>query len=367
MKIGYITCVFPPYRSGISTTSYDFAKIMANSGNEVVVITTLQGDKLENENFKIIYLKPWIKFGHGYFIPQIIRAIRRENFDVLHFHCPFFGAVEVIALYFLFKSKNIPLAIHYHMDFLAPNILLKILSFGQIATKYLCRKADIITVSTFDMLKNSMIKSIYGLYPEKFCEIKFGVDLEKFKPDYGRKINKLLFVGALDKAHYFKGVDILIRSFAMLNRKDIVLDVVGDGDMKMQYEKLSQELKLNNIIFSGSIDRAALIKKYQESKAVILPSINEGEAFGMVLIEALACGTPVIASNLPGVRTVFDDGINGMLVKPNDSDDLRLKIELLLNNPDISAMNTRARKKAEENYDIKKNILKLNDIYKKLT
>ena len=89
-----------------------------------------------------------------------------------------------------------------------------------------------------------------------------------------------------------------------------------------------------------------------------------GEAFGLVLVEAMACGKPVIASDLPGVRTVVDDGVNGFLVRPRDCEDLATKMRLLLENNEIRVTFGRAgRKKVEEKYSWENIGKKLERLY----
>jgi glycosyltransferase involved in cell wall biosynthesis len=96
----------------------------------------------------------------------------------------------------------------------------------------------------------------------------------------------------------------------------------------------------------------------------VLPSTTMGEAFGVVLLEAMACGKPVIASNLPGVRSVVDDGRDGLLVQPGDAADLGQKLELLL--ADVhgrSEMGLRGRKKVEDQYDWPLIVPRLEKLY----
>ncbi len=118
-----------------------------------------------------------------------------------------------------------------------------------------------------------------------------------------------------------------------------------------------------NISFLGKLENKEFLRSLQEADVLVLPSINSNEAFGIVLIEALACGVPVIASNLPGVRSVFKDGVEGLLVEPGDSLDLKLKIEWLLNNEALrQEMAKRARVLALQKY----NDARLEELYEDL-
>ena len=101
------------------------------------------------------------------------------------------------------------------------------------------------------------------------------------------------------------------------------------------------------------MNEADLIRTLQNSDLLVLPSINNNEAFGIVLIEALACGVPVVASDLPGVRHVFNDQKEGLLFKTGDINDLKSKLEDIIGNENKrQKMATAARQLAEDKYGL---------------
>jgi glycosyltransferase involved in cell wall biosynthesis len=200
----------------------------------------------------------------------------------------------------------------------------------------------------------------------KIVEIPFSVDTARFKPaDTSQSRGgdcdgafKILFVGGLDKAHYFKGINVLLDALSLLDKdkENWQMEVVGGGDCQTQYENRARELGLSDkVIFSGMATDEELPKKYQAADCFVLPSINKGEAFGIVLLEAMATGLPMIASDLPGVRKVFTGGQEGLLARPGDAEDLKEKIKYLMENSARRAeMGERARKLAEEKYSREK-------------
>jgi glycosyltransferase involved in cell wall biosynthesis len=127
----------------------------------------------------------------------------------------------------------------------------------------------------------------------------------------------VLFVGGLDSAHYFKGVSVLIDALAYLDGVHAM--IVGDGDLRASYEAQAQTVAKGRVHFAGKVPLGELIALYQAATVTVLPSTTQGEAFGMVLIESMACGTPVVASDLPGVRTVVNNGVDGLLVAAGDA------------------------------------------------
>ena len=103
---------------------------------------------------------------------------------------------------------------------------------------------------------------------------------------------------------------------------------MGNGNLRVEYERLAKELDLGeHVIFACSVSEEDLPKYYNLADLFVLSSIDSSEAFGLVILEAMASGVPVIASNLPGVRTLVKEGVTGYLAKAGDSEDLALKID----------------------------------------
>lgn len=331
MKIAQVVCVYPPYAGGIGTSALKLQKTLsAQHDSHVFTIRDKHGITEDDEKNNIIRLKPFFKLGHGAILCSLLKKLR--SFDVIYFHYPFFGTGIIIWLFKILHPKK-KIIIHYHMDVHHKNILFKILSWPEeIIKRSLFKKSEIIVSASLDYIKHSQIKNIYKKYPEKFREIPFSVDTNEFKPlEIDKKENIILFVGGLDKAHYFKGVDILIKAISEIKNLDWQLRIVGDGELKNELQDLSRNLDIENkVIFLGKLNKKGLIENFQQAKVLVLPSINSNEAFGIVLIEAMACGTPVIASDLPGVRTVFENEKSGLLVEPKNIEDLKNKIELIL-------------------------------------
>jgi len=375
MKIASIVCAFPPYAGGMGNSANRISQIL-RTDHEVVDFTPYN-------------TKPWLKYGHGSVLGSLLW--RLASFDCLYLHYPYFGTAEIVWLFKIFHKKT-KLIIHYHMDVAGLNPLAQALSWpSRLIRSALLNQADMIVTASLDYIKHSQIKKYYAAHPEKFQEIPFAVNLEKFRPHdlkqpagnsllakakeivnfvSAKFIKKdrfdLLFVGGLDKAHYFKGVDILLRSVAALKEFNFELVIAGEGDKRQEYEALAASLNLHKKVkFVGKIDDPQLIRAYQKADLLILPSINSNEAFGIVLIEALACGVPVIASNLPGVRSVFNNYEEGWLVEPGNQADLENKLRIFLNDPERARkMAEKARLLAETKYgeELMKN--KLKELFK---
>lgn len=367
MKIAHIVCTFPPYRGGMGNSAHAFADTLAQRGHKVTVFTTgRKREKDADELFKVDRLISSFKYGNAAILPQIIW--KTNGFDVIHLHYPFYGTAIFILLKKIF-SRRMKLIVHYHMDTVAGGIKGLIFKLSaKLVLPGLVKRAHAVTCGSLDYIENSNIRNLYEKYKDKFVETKFGVDLEIFKPDNkGRANKKILFVGGLDKAHYFKGVDILLRAFKEVFRDfGCELTIVGDGDMRACYMHIAQELRVfDYCYFASGIPRADLPKFYNECYALVLPSVNKSEAFGLVLLEALASGKPVIASNLPGVRSVFENGKQGLLIEPNNYQDLAEKLKTLLGDAELAQkMGEEGRKLAEQEYSWDKVGERLEEAYK---
>ncbi|MCL5946658.1 MAG: glycosyltransferase, partial [Chloroflexi bacterium] len=137
--------------------------------------------------------------------------------------------------------------------------------------------------------------------------------------------------GALDTAHYFKGVPVLLEALARLDGETVRGVIVGRGDLLPQLRERARYLGLaERVVFATDVDDQELPLYYRGSDVTVLPSLTQGEAFGVVLLESLACGTPVVASDIPGVRSVVRDTGGGMLVPAGDVEALAKRLGQLL-------------------------------------
>jgi glycosyltransferase involved in cell wall biosynthesis len=174
----------------------------------------------------------------------------------------------------------------------------------------------------------------------------------------------LLFVAALDRAHHFKGLGTLLQAARYLPR-DLHLLIVGDGDLREAYRQQSARLNLaDRVAFAGAIAHADLPPYFRSADLTVLPS-SPPESFGLVLIESLACGTPLVASNIPGVRTVVEDGGDGLLVEPRNPLALAEAITRMLRDEGARReMGRRGRAKVEARYDWQAVGARLEAIYR---
>ncbi len=323
MKVAIISAVLPCHGGMGRVLDFEAKELQKRNIDFTVFVPEYKNKKIES-NYKVEYLKPNLKIGFGAFCFNLIKKINEGNFDVIYLHYPAYGLAELL----LSKKIKQKIIVRYHMDVYTKNFIKKIYLdiYKNIIMSKLFKKAEKIIFSTSDYGENSFAKNFLN----KSIEIPFGVDDTKFNFDENiKKENQILFVSKLDKQHYFKGLENLLIAFSKIKNTDTKLKIIGNGEMLKFYQDKVNELKIDNrVIFETDANDEKLKTEYQKSICEILPSINRNEAFGLVLIEAAACGTPVIASDIPGVRSIAIS--NGFVCEKNNIEDLKEKIENII-------------------------------------
>lgn len=216
---------------------------------------------------------------------------------------------------------------------------------GRFLTRWTLNRTHQITV-----LSNALFREVVkiGISQDKVKIIPNGVDIHQFFPKESRE-NTILYVGSLIKR---KGVMYLIEAFSMLADKypEYSLTIVGSGE---EFENLQQITRdkglLSRVIFTGAISPNEVKDRMQQAKVFVLPSLEEG--LGVVLLEALACGTPVVASSVGGIKDIVSPGV-GLLVSPASPEELMSGMDWLLKNrSNWEIMSKNARRKAIQEYD----------------
>jgi glycosyltransferase involved in cell wall biosynthesis len=190
-----------------------------------------------------------------------------------------------------------------------------------------------------------LVKKIY----RQPAEVVYpGVDIDRYTPSW-RKEEFIFVVGRLTR---FKRIDLVLKAIALAKQRGdkIPLIIGGDGEERAHLTKLAQRLKLNDRVqFAGRLSDEELLSYLRRARFVVFPTTNE--PFGLVPVEAMACGTPVIVSNSGGPRETVIEGETGLLFKAGSDVDLADKMQLMWNNGDlINRMSLNARKHAEEKF-----------------
>jgi glycosyltransferase involved in cell wall biosynthesis len=326
---------------------------LMSRGHEVTVMTPDYGGNQPSEA-NVMRIKPTFSSGNAAFVPSVYGMMPQA--DVLHLHYPFFGGAETAA-YYAYRHPNTKFVVTYHMDTVGSGVKKMFFqTYKALCLSAILSQARAVTVSSLDYAATGALAPMLPRLP--VSELPFGVD-GRFVPasrsnDASGPL-RLLFVGGLDTAHYFKGLHILFAALKGLSepqRKSVTLDIVGDGDAKSGFESLAAETGMGEQVrFRGSLSETDLVTAYQQADLTVLPSIDRSEAYGLVLLESMACGTPVVASRLAGVRTLVEEGQTGFLVEPGDPLALRNRLSACIESPSLlPAMRENAARGIEERH-----------------
>jgi glycosyltransferase involved in cell wall biosynthesis len=353
--------------------AYHNARLLHERGHQVTVFTaSTPRDQELGFPFKVEHLPAVFRVGNAPLTPSLLSKL--QGSDLIHLHYPYIFGAELTAL--AAKRFNIPLLLTYHNRLEETHFIKRVLFKGyNLTAEPLVFRA----ASKLLAVRREHLTSLYAHLDRdsRLDELPNGVDTKLFKPQpkevvrqqhgISAKVPLALFVGALDQAHRFKNVDGLIRAFAKAALSEARLWVVGDGDLKPQLQALAAQFGLEQRVqFLGRFAPQQLPALYSAADVLVLPSTGV-ESFGLVLLEAMACGTPVIASALPGVRTLVCEGQDGWLVAPGDEAALAQALATALSDPIRNqAMGHKGRVKVVQHYDWSVIGERLEEVYQEI-
>lgn len=328
LRVRHVVCLAPPRLGGMGAAALRWCEGLSERGLDVELVVP----EMFSASPEHPLIHPWpthLVWGNGA-IFQSLSKIWDET-DVVHLHYPFYGVAEAL----LFQKPPKPVVVTFHMDaepkgWRQPIVLAQ----RALLQKRLLRHASKLLVSSFDYLNHSSAASLYQEDPTKWEELPFFVDDTIFVPALKTRSETLrvLFVGVLDRAHLFKGFHEALEAIAQVPHA--ILTIVGDGDQRALLEDEVRSKSLSDRVqFLGRVSQEELVRAYQQADVLLFPSTSRAEAFGLVALEAQACGTPVIASQLPGVRTVVKEGETGVLVAPGSVTDIVSALQKMQNEP----------------------------------
>lgn len=292
--------------------------------------------------------------------PSMPAEIRRLAPDLVHLHFP--NPTGDVA--YLLSGCHAPVVMTYHADVMRRSFLLRPY---RLVFQLLARRIRRFILTSHEYLESSAFMSQYR---DRCIVIPFGVDLEAFalragEVDAAQRLRQrhgerlVLFLGVLRR---YKGLDLLVRA---MRKVDGHLLIVGRGPRRA-LEALTHELGLEGrITFLGEVSDAERRLLLHACDVFALPSTDRREAFGIAQLEAMACGKPVVASDLPtGVRSVTQHGRTGWLVPPGDPDALAGALSLLLEDDHLRAgLGKAARQRVEREFTAERMIARTLDVY----
>ncbi len=374
MRVVHFACVAPPEIGGIGQVASREVVGLRGRGVDARLVAPEPAALIsvqDHERSFITRAKPWVRVGNG----AILRGMEglMKGADLIHVHYPFYGAAELLLGGF---SHHPPVVMTFHMDARPSGWRGWVAALHRFFVQpVLFAHAKKIIVSSLDYVQHSSLRSFAARHPERIAELPFGVDTDFYSPGPSVRARfgvpdgsrMILFVGGLDRAHAFKGIPELLRALTLIDAS-IQLVVIGDGDQRSAYEEETGKLGLRSRVhFLGRVDDETVRDAYRSADILAFPSTSGAEAFGLVAVEAQACGVPVVASSWPGVRTVVRQNETGLLVPPGNVEALASALKQILDHPDQRAqMSARAREQALARFSWDTHLDGLEKIYREV-
>jgi len=370
LKILQTPARFYPSIGGVEYAVYYLSRELIKLGYKVKIICAnepksnlknIEGIQIERLNYIGKITNTNITFNLPY-------RLLKEDYDIMHTHMPTPWTSDISIFISKMKRKKTIITIHNDMD--KHGFFPKLLSDIYLNTlfKIILRLVDKIIIVNPEWEKKFLnTRNLLKGYKNKIFTIPNGVDFELFKPDGTKKIkNTLLFVSILDRYHEYKGFDYLLESLKIIikTHPKIKLLVIGEGELKDYYSEKASYMGLGeNVIFLGQKNQEEIARYCNIASILILPSIDI-EGFGIVLLEAMACKIPVIATDIVGLAKEVKQNNCGIIVKTRDSQALAEAIIRLLKNPELAKkMGENGRMLVEEKWGWEKIANKIEKIY----
>jgi phosphatidylinositol alpha-mannosyltransferase len=330
LRIAVVSQAYHPAIGGVTEHVDATARVLRERGHAVTVITSRFGTTPHGE-------RDVVRLGRNLVVPfngaennitlgrglerQMAGVLEAGRFDLVHVHCPLsptlpihtlrVARTPVVGTFHSTARSDLPFRLFRHMLLPLFQRIDRPLAVSTPAREYVARQ-----------------------FPGSVEVVPNGVDVERFRPGLPRLerfddgVPNILFVGRHDPR---KGLPDLMAAGQILAREglDFRFVIVGDGRLRPRAERMSHGLLDGRVHFEGRVSNVRLPRYYASADIFCSPA-RGGESFGMVLLEAMASGVPVVASDIPGFRSVLTPGLEGIATPPRDPRALAFALQSLL-------------------------------------
>lgn len=364
LKVLHVGKFYPPYPGGIESHLQTLCEELSKSIEVEVLVASdrWRSERSTQGGVQIVRLATALMLHGTPIVPLMAREIRRARPDVIHLHFP----NPMAALACLMSRLDVPIVVTWHSDVVRQRRAAA--AFAPLLSVLLRRCAAIIVASASHIDTSPVLSARRDL-----CRvIPYGIRTEAFeRPDparaaelrrrYGERI--VLGVGRLI---YYKGFEHLVRAMGEVRG---TLLLAGDGPLRGALEAEARRLAITErVVLMGRVNDAELCACYHACDVFALSSVARSEAFGIVQLEAMACGKPVVNTRLESaVPHVSLDGLTGLTVPPGDPPALAAALNALLDDPARrAAMGAAGRQRVREEFSAELMARRTLEVYRQV-
>ena len=349
MKILLVSPYDLAVSGGVNSHVFPLAEQIRRRGHDVVIAGPSSGPPLTGEDSRTVVVGRPVPIPTAGSVARVALSLRlsrrvkdllaRDDFDIVHVHEPLAGMLPITVLR---HSQKVNVGT-FHA---AKEGGSRLYAYSRRLLKRWFRRLDgkIAVSRAAERLIGRYFPGYYNIIPN-------GITLEPYLnaeplPEFMDGRPTVLFLGRMEKR---KGLHYLLRAFILLKAEmpEARLVVVGDGRRRERYEKTVTKAGVTDVIFTGRVSEDDKPRYYASASVFCAPNTGN-ESQGYVLLEAMATGTPVVASNIEGFATVITDGVEGLLVEPKNPRALAAALhELLLDPKRGREMGQRGRDRAQ--------------------
>jgi len=335
LKIGIVSPYGYPHPGGVNEHVRFTYEAMSRMGHDAWIITSKYGRERESEGHVIRLGTGWAAPANGSvgrvtlglrFKRQAREVLEAQGFDILHFHEPF---VPFLSPTMLDQSRTVNIATFHAFGGFSPSYWIGKRFAGRLAERLHGRIA----------VSGAARHFISRYFPGDYEIIPNGVDLDRFTDAQpyeelrdGRTLN-ILFVGRLEER---KGLGHLLKAYHRLRKRkvDARLLVIGAGPKLREYKRYVGLRGIRDVEFLGRVSDEDKVRYFASADIYCAPNTGQ-ESFGIVLLEAMAAGVPIVASDIHGFKRVVERNVQGLLVEPQNPRALAAALYTLARDPDL--------------------------------
>lgn len=344
-----------------SIHTHKWALFYQSKGIDVKVFTFKDHYSEDNANQVPTEILPKVLPGKASYIaaaPALKKMLKEWNPDILHSH--FISSYGLLGAIVDYKVHFVSVWGKDIFDFPKKNKL------NEKLVRFTLSKATAICSTSHIMAKETNLYTNRPVYVTPF-----GVDLEKFYPIETNESNDKIIVGTVKALEDKYGIADLVKGFAMFHKEypNSELLITGDGPQRKEYEELAVQLGVSNVTtFTGKVPNTEVPAIIRSMSIFAVPSTEDSESFGVAAVEAMACGVPVVVSNVGGLPEVVVKDVTGIVTDKESPDQLAAAFIKLAQNNDLRmGMGKAGVAHVKENYSWVDNANYMLSLYEKYT